>query len=71
MKHLFDKYGDQPLTEVLGDVGVTEEVIQTEVDTFAQPVLDLLREEGYLEALLRRRLTPFYSSAAVKKILAD
>ena len=71
VKHLFDKYGDQPLTEVLGDVGVTEEVIQTEVDTFAQPVLDLLREEGYLEALLRRRLTPFYSSAAVKKILAD
>lgn len=71
VSHLFDKYGDQPLTELLGDVGVTEDVIQTELDTFAQPILDLLREEGYLEALLRRRLTPFYTSAAVKKILAD
>ncbi|MGP4845873.1 hypothetical protein ACTXGQ_17195 [Marinobacter sp. 1Y8] len=71
VSHLFDKYGDQPLAELLGDVGVTEEVIQTEVETFAQPILDLLREEGYLEALLRRRLTPFYTSAAVKKVLAD
>lgn len=67
--HLFVKYGDRPLTDLLGDLGVTREVIMAEVDAWAIPVLDVLREEGYVEALVRRRLTAFYSSAAARKIL--
>ncbi|PVY79125.1 hypothetical protein C8D92_101331 [Tamilnaduibacter salinus] len=68
--HLFEKYGDQALTEILQEIGVTEEVIATELDTFVEPVLDLLREEGYMEAALRRRLEPFYHSAAAQKVLS-
>lgn len=71
VEHLFDKYGDRPVIELLQDVGVTREVIMAEVDAYVLPVMDVLREEGYVEALVRRRLTGFYSSAAVHKILAS
>jgi len=67
--HLFVKYGDRPLTDLLGDVGVTREVIMAEVDAWAIPVIDVLREEGYVEALVRRRLSAFYKSAAARKLL--
>ena len=67
--HLFEKYGDRPVTDLLGDVGVDQAVIIKEVEELGIPLVDLLREEGYLEAALRRRLEPFYKSAPVKKIL--
>ncbi|MDO6823766.1 hypothetical protein [Marinobacter sp. 1_MG-2023] len=66
--HLFAKYGDRPLTDLLGDVGVTREVVMAEVDAWAIPVVDVLREEGYVEALVRRRLSAFYNSAAARNI---
>ncbi|WP_414674226.1 hypothetical protein [Marinobacter antarcticus] len=68
--HLFVKYGDRPLSDLLGDLGVTREVIMAEVNAWAIPVIDVLREEGYVEALLRRRLAAFYNSAPARKILA-
>ncbi|MDL0430360.1 hypothetical protein QPM17_04450 [Marinobacter sp. TBZ242] len=67
--HLFSMYGDRPIIELLGAVGVDREVVMAEVDAYALPVIDVLREEGYLEALIRRRLEPFYKSAAAKKLL--
>ncbi len=67
--HLFAKYGDQPLAELLRDVGVDQAMVMAEVDAFALPLVDVLREEGYLEEALRRRLSAFYKSAAVKKLL--
>ncbi|MBL1272803.1 MAG: hypothetical protein COB25_010160 [Oceanospirillales bacterium] len=67
--HLFLKYGDRPLTDLLDDVGVTEDLIMAEVDAWAIPIIDVLREEGYVETLVRRRLAAFYNSAAARKIL--
>ncbi|MDC0663745.1 hypothetical protein [Marinobacter sp. SS21] len=67
--HLFAKYGDRPLVDLLADVGVDQAMVMEEVDAFALPLVDVLREEGYLEEALRRRLSAFYKSAAVKKIL--
>lgn len=67
--HLFAKYGDRPLLELLQDIGVDQAMVMAEVDAFALPLVDVLREEGYLEEALRRRLSAFYKSAAVKKIL--
>ncbi|MFT7339433.1 MAG: hypothetical protein ACI92B_002770 [Marinobacter maritimus] len=67
--HLFLKYGDRPLTDLLDDVGVTEDLIMAEVDAWAIPIIDVLREDGYLETLVRRRLAAFYNSAAARKIL--
>jgi|SRR5690554_1230726 len=69
VEHLFVKYGDRPVIELLNDVGVTEEVVVTEVIAGIVPIIDVLREEGYLEALVRRRLSGFYKSAAARKIL--
>ena len=69
VNHLFAKYGDQPIADLLGDIGVTREVIMAEVDAYAIPVIDVLREEGYVEALVRRRLSGFYHSAAARRIL--
>ncbi|MBS8239635.1 hypothetical protein DYI22_03855 [Marinobacter lipolyticus] len=71
VSHLFEKYGDRPIIDLLNDVGVTREVILAEIDAFALPIVDVLREEGYVEALLRRRLSSFYKSAAAKKILSQ
>ncbi len=68
--HLFVKYGDRPVMDLLQDVGVTRAVIVNEVEALALPIIDVLREEGYLEALVRRRLGSFYRSAAAKKLLA-
>ncbi len=69
VEHLFEKYGDQPVNTLLADVGVDRAVILAEADAFLLPLVDVLRDQGYVEALLRRRLTPFYQSAAAKKIL--
>ena len=69
VNHLFTLYGDRPIVDLLADVGVNREVVMAEVDGYALPVIDVLREEGYLEALIRRRLKPFYKSAAARKIL--
>ncbi len=71
VEHLYAKYGSKPVIALLQDVGVTRELIVTELAELALPVVDVLREEGYVEALLRRRLGAFYRSAAVKKLLVD
>ncbi|MBY5937997.1 hypothetical protein [Marinobacter nauticus] len=70
VKGLYARYGNQPVMNLLADIGVTREVIVTELEAVGLPLVDLLRQEGYLEALLRRRLEPFYRSAATKKLLA-
>ena len=67
--HLFAKYGDEPIAVLLADVGVTREVILAEVDAHVVPIMDVLREEGYVEAVVRRRLSAFYQSAATRKLL--
>ncbi|MET4025101.1 hypothetical protein ABIE59_000612 [Marinobacter sp. MBR-99] len=69
VEHLFAKYGDRPVMDLLQDVGVTREVIVTEVESLALPIVEVLAEEGYLEALVRRRLGAFYGSAAARKLL--
>lgn len=69
VEHLFTMYGDRPVIELLSDVGVDRDLVIAEVNALAVPLIDALREEGYLEALIRRRLEPFYTSAAAKKLL--
>lgn len=69
--HLFELYGDRPVLDLLKDMGVNRDLVMAEIDGYAMPVIDVLREEGYLEALIRRRLTPFYNSAAARKLLSQ
>ncbi|HKK55941.1 hypothetical protein [Marinobacter sp.] len=67
----FEYYGDRPVLELLKEMGVEREVIMAEIDGLELPLLDVLHKEGYLEALIRRRLTAFYTSAAARKLLAQ
>ena len=69
VNHLLALYGDWPVGELLADLGVTQEMALTEAQTWIPPLLATLRKKGYLEALLRRRLAPFYASAAARKVL--
>lgn len=69
IEHFFELWGDRPLTEVMAQAGIDRAVLEREALTLAPPVLDALHDSGYLEALIRRRLEPFYSSAAAGKIL--
>lgn len=70
VEHLFAKCGDLPVMDLLNDIGVTREVIVTEIEQLGLPIIEVLNKEGYLEALVRRRLGSFYKSAAAKKLLA-
>lgn len=71
VSYLFDKYGPEPIGRLLEDVGVSEKMVVDELNAFALPLLQTLKQEGYLEAMLRRRLTPFYQSEAVEKLLGS
>jgi hypothetical protein len=70
VRHLFERYGAQPVQTLLRDLGVTRDLIWAEIDAYGFPLMDVLREEGYLEALVRRRLASFYRSAAARNLLS-
>lgn len=67
--YLFEKYGDTPLKQLLDDLGVSENMVMDELNAFALPLMQTLKTEGYLEAMLKRRLLPFYQSQAVNQLL--
>ncbi|MFJ2667441.1 hypothetical protein ACIO14_24160 [Nocardia fluminea] len=64
--HVFDKYGDTPLVELLADLGVERADMMEEALRFGPPILETLDERGYLDTVLRRRLAPFYASDAFR-----
>ena len=68
--HVFEKYGDVSLYDLLLDVGVGREDLIEEALRFGPPVIALLDERGYLESVLRRRLIPFYISDQFRAALA-
>ncbi|MEM1092421.1 MAG: hypothetical protein AAGI67_18685 [Pseudomonadota bacterium] len=67
--HFFDRYGDQPVAQLLNDVGIKRGMVNKEVLAFGPPLLKQLRASGVLTELLRLRLQPFYESAAVSDLL--
>jgi len=68
--YLFEKYGDEPLAELVDDMGVTPAMAKAELACFAPAILQRLHQQGYIEARLRKRFAEFYQSAAVKEVLA-
>jgi hypothetical protein len=66
---LFEKYGDEAVPSVILDMGVTDEMIAHELNTFLRPLLERAASSGFLQRALRERLEPFYRSAAVEEIL--
>ena len=68
--YFFDKYGDTSLYDLLAELGVGREDLIEEGLRFGPPVLGMLDQRGYLDAVLRRRLTPFYSSERYRAAVA-
>jgi len=67
----FEHYGEQTLGEVLEDLDLDRDGFAAVVERHAPSVLAALHRDGHLEALVRRRLAPFYESDAALTILAD
>jgi hypothetical protein len=65
----FDLYGGHSVSTLLGELDVSRDDLVREVQRFAPAVVDALRQDGRLEALIRARLEPFFYSDAVLKIL--
>lgn len=68
--HVFDKYGDTSLADLLTELGVGREDLVEEALRFGPPVIETLDERGYLDGILRRRLAPFYESDHFRAVLA-
>jgi hypothetical protein len=65
----FDKYTDTTLLELLSEFGVSRTDMIEEANRFAPPIIELLRQNGTLNALLRRRLEPFFLSPQTLSLL--
>lgn len=68
--HVFDKYGDTPLYDLLAEMGVGREDMIEEALRFGPPVIAVFDERGVIEDLLRRRLAPFYESEEYRAAVA-
>jgi hypothetical protein len=65
----FDKYGETSLRELLDEMGVQRKDLVEEAMRFGPPVIEVVKGNGMLAALLRRRLEPFFFSDEVLEIL--
>ena len=65
----FDKYGDTGLVELLQELGVTRDLMLDDARRFGPPIIEKLRQEGLLEAWLRRHLSGFFEAEATLELL--
>jgi hypothetical protein len=65
----FDNYSQTTLFDLLGEVGIDEDIMIQQAMRFGPPVIRVLHERGMLEALFRRQLEGFYGSPEVAAIL--
>ena len=64
-----DRYGARPVGEVLGAFGLDVDHIAAEMERHVPGILDGLARSGHLDAIVRRRLEPFYRSDVALEIL--
>ncbi|MFT4200640.1 hypothetical protein [Gordonia sp. (in: high G+C Gram-positive bacteria)] len=67
--YVFEKYGDTPLSELLGEVGVFRSDLIEEGLRFGPPVVERLHADGFVESVIRRRLAAFYDSEEFRAAL--
>jgi hypothetical protein len=65
----YEKYGEESVADVISDMGVTAEMIASELKLLLVPLAEQAIASGYLERQLRLHLADFYSSEAVAKAL--
>ena len=69
--HFFAKYGDESVVALIEDMGVTEQMVTHELQTFVTPVFEHADRTGFVEQQIRARLQAFYGSSAAAHILQD
>ncbi|MCW2852790.1 MAG: hypothetical protein JWM84_2454 [Nocardioides sp.] len=65
----FERFGGYTPTELLDELDLSREDLIADLVRIAPGVVDVLREGGDLERLLREHLEPFYASAEVRDLL--
>lgn len=66
---LFEQYGDYRMSTLLEEFNIDRDTVMTELEAVLPDVLDALRANGVVEAMLRRRLERFYNSEAALEVL--
>jgi hypothetical protein len=66
-----DHFGGYTPTELLDELGLDRAEVVADVVALAARAVEALRDSGALEAIVRARLEPFYTSAAVREILSS
>lgn len=66
----FDKYGDTGLVELLLEMGVTRQMMLDDARRFAPPIIEKLRQDGLLEAWLRRHLAGYFEAEQTIELLS-
>ena len=62
--YFFEKYGEETLDILLDDLDISGELLNQEVARFVPQLIVSLKQSGQLEAIIRRRLSSFYTSTA-------
>lgn len=67
--YFFEKYGEETLDVLLDNLDISSELLIQEVARFAPQLVVSLKQSGQLEAIIRRRLSSFYTSTAALNYL--
>lgn len=65
----FETYGAHPIPDLLAELNVSRDDLVTEVQRYAPSVVEALKKDGKLDALIRARLEPFFYSDTVLGLL--
>lgn len=57
---VFDKYGEETLQKLLSDLGVTHDMIESEILRYSDDLASLVIRKGMAETMIRRHLERFY-----------
>lgn len=67
---LFERYGSRDLASLLPELGLSRDDVVADLRALLPPLIEAAKADGRLEALVRARLEPFYTSKKVQTILA-
>lgn len=69
VRAFFDKYGAESLSTLIEDMGITNELIVSELKLLLPPMLEQAKSSGFLEEQVREHLMGFYASDAAQALL--
>jgi hypothetical protein len=67
----FERYGSRDVASLLPELGITRDDLVDELQRFLPPIIEAAKQDGRLDALIRDRLTPFFTSKKVLAILGS